>query len=74
MQTALQLSTNDVRGGVHDEAGLDAARAWLERLVRAEIAQGLEPQNILLGKFRPHHIVLSTVIEKCPSCLTIHIH
>jgi hypothetical protein len=45
----MQLTTNDIRSGTHDEAGLHAGCAFLEQLVQAESVD-IPLENILLGK------------------------
>ena len=45
------LSTNDVRGGSHDEIGMSRSRLYLQSLVEKEIDAGTPPSRIVLGGF-----------------------
>ena len=45
------LSTNDVRGGLHDEVGMARSCRYLQSAIQAEIDGGIPPSRILLGGF-----------------------
>ena len=45
------LSTNDVRGGTHDEVGMSRSRLYLRSLIEEDIAAGIPPSRIVLGGF-----------------------
>jgi predicted esterase len=45
------LSTNDVRGGIHDEAGMLRSARYLRELIEEEIKTGIPASKILLGGF-----------------------
>ncbi|MCJ1283257.1 hypothetical protein MMC26_002585 [Xylographa opegraphella] len=45
------LTTNDVRGGTHDEAGMARSRLYLQSLIEREIEAGIPPSRIVLGGF-----------------------